>query len=88
MTNPRCRACGKPIIWMKTAAGKTMPCDPDLRWYWAREDGSQRILTHSGELVRCELTGNRDEATGLGRTPHWGNCTQPDQFRKRGKTNG
>ena len=86
MTEARCRACGRPIVWMKTKTGKTMPCDAQLKLFWQSEEGSQRVLTHAGELVRCELIGNADESTGLGRTPHWGNCTQPDQFRKRGKT--
>jgi len=85
MSNIRCRACGKPIIYMKTKAGKSMPCDLPLVPYWGSEDGSERVLTHSGELVRCELTGNRDDITGHGRTPHWGSCTNPDRFRKRGK---
>lgn len=88
MTNTRCRACGKPIVYMKTKAGKSMPCDEHLRLYWQSENGSQRVITHSGEVVRCELTGDPQKASGMGRTPHWGNCTQPDQFRKRGKTNG
>ena len=85
MSETRCRACGKPIIWMRTKAGKSMPCDALLIAYWDAPEGSQRVLTHSGELVRCELTGHKDEMTGVGRTPHWGSCTNPNQFRKRGK---
>jgi len=85
MSNIRCRACGQPITWMKTKTGKSMPCDVGLVPYWECEGGTQRVLTHSGELVRCELTGNLDDITGHGRTPHWGNCTNPNRFRKRGK---
>ena len=87
MNTSRCRACGKPIIYMKTRLGKFMPCDLPLVPYWISEDGSKRVLTHSGELVRCELTGNHDDITGHGRTPHWGSCKNPDRFRKRGKKN-
>lgn len=86
MSTIRCRACGKPIIYMKTQAGKSMPCDAELVPYWGSETGTKRVLNHSGELVRCELAGNHDDVTGVGRTPHWGTCTSPNQFRKRGKT--
>lgn len=85
MNNSTCRACGKAIVYMKTKAGKSMPCDEPLRLYWQSDTGSQRIITHAGEVVRCELTGIPEQASGLGRTPHWGSCTNPDRFRKRGK---
>ena len=88
MNNSTCRACGKAIVYMKTKAGKSMPCDEPLRLYWQSDTGSQRIITHAGEVVRCELTGIPEQASGLGRTPHWGSCTNPDRFRKRGKANG
>ena len=26
---PRCRACGAPVMWAKTPNGKWMPLDPD-----------------------------------------------------------
>lgn len=87
MSESQCRACGKPLVYMKTKAGKTMPCDAMLRMYWQSDEGSQRVLNHAGELVRCELIGTPEQASGMGRTPHWGNCTSPDQFRKRGKQN-
>lgn len=57
MNNSTCRACGKAIVYMKTKAGKSMPCDEPLRLYWQSDTGSQRIITHAGEVVRCELTG-------------------------------
>lgn len=87
MNESTCRACGKPIIWMKTKAGRTMPCDARLQLYWQSDEGSQRILTHAGELKRCELHGIPEEASGMGRTPHWGSCANPDRFRKRGTAN-
>jgi hypothetical protein len=80
-----CKACGKPIIWMKTKATKNMPCDADLVPYWESASGTKRVLTLNGEIIKCELSGDEQKATGIGRTPHWGSCTSPDQFRKRGK---
>lgn len=85
MSNTRCAACGKPITWMKTKAGKSMPCDSQLVQYWEDENGQDKVITHAGEIVRCSLQGPGDERTGLGRVPHWGSCTNPNRFRKRGK---
>lgn len=28
MNKATCRGCGAPIVWIKTPAGKAMPCDP------------------------------------------------------------
>ena len=45
-----CRSCGKPIVWMKTKAGKNMPCDEELVLFW-RDEGGQ---------------GHRDQPRGRG----------------------
>lgn len=81
----RCRSCGKPIVFMRTSAGRSMPCEPDLQFYWRNPEGSQTVINHAGELVRCELKGAMDESSGLGRVIHWGICDNPDRFRKRRK---
>lgn len=31
-----CRGCGAEIVWVKTEAGKSMPCDPGAVPFWAR----------------------------------------------------
>jgi hypothetical protein len=85
MTESTCRCCGKPIIWMKTKAGRNMPCDDKLVPYWAKADGHTCVLTNAGELRKCELSGESGTETGQGRVPHWITCNDPDQFRKRGK---
>lgn len=86
ISGSKCRGCGKPIVWMKTKVGRSMPCEPELKFYWLDPAGSQRVINHDGEVVRCEVKGPVDEASGLGRIVHWGLCTSPDQIRKRGKT--
>ena len=84
MTLSTCRSCGKPVLWMKTKAGRNMPCDDALVPYWAKSDGPASVLTHAGEIQRCELNGEQGLETGHGRVPHWITCDNPDQFRKRG----
>lgn len=85
MSSSQCRACGKSIVWMKTKAGKSMPCDARFYRYRADENGSQRILNHSGEIIKCELVEGQENATGFGYMPHFATCPNADNFRKRGK---
>lgn len=83
--NPKCRSCGKPIVWMKTKAGKNMPCDKDLVLYREDEKGKDTVINHAGEVVRCSFQGDKALLVELGRVPHWATCDRPDQFRKGGQ---
>ena len=53
ISGSKCRGCGKPIVWMKTKVGRSMPCEPELKFYWLDPAGSQRVINHDGEVVRC-----------------------------------
>lgn len=44
-----CSGCGKRIVWIKTTAGKNMPCDPVLVNYTV--GGKDRIVTPQGTVV-------------------------------------
>lgn len=39
----KCSGCGKQVIWIKTTAGKNMPCNPELKNY--KQGGSERVVT-------------------------------------------
>lgn len=63
-----CRSCGAPMVWTKTAKGKTMCLD--LRHVHA--DPPEDIeVTHPGA--------RRWEAE-----PHWGYCPQAKEWGKKG----
>ena len=64
MNKATCRGCGAPIVWIKTPAGKAMPCDPAPVYYKAAPGGKDKIVTTRGEVVSCEIRpGNsREEA--------------------------
>lgn len=36
---PYCRGCNRLITFVKTNAGKSMPCDPNLKLYKQAKDG-------------------------------------------------
>lgn len=77
-----CRSCGKPIVWIKTRAGKMMPCNvPPIR-YRARPGGDTKVVTEAGDVVCCEACSDPAAATGWGYVPHWSTCDAPEKFRK------
>lgn len=78
-----CKGCGRPIIWVKTPGGKSMPCDPDLLAYWEKLGATEKIVTTNGEVVSCEFEGDPQAATGYGRIPHWATCPVKDQFKRK-----
>lgn len=77
----KCKGCGADIIWIKTRAGKAMPCDATPVTYWQNEKGKQTIITPDGATLRCDLTGDPKEAAGSGYVPHWATCPAAKQFK-------
>ena len=55
MNKATCRGCGARIVWIKTPAGKAMPCDPAPVYYKATPDGKDKVVTTRGEVVSCEI---------------------------------
>ena len=55
MNKATCRGCGAPIVWIKTPAGKAMPCDPAPVYYKATPNGKDKVVTNRGEVVSCEI---------------------------------
>lgn len=80
-----CRECGRPIVWIRTAGGKRMPCDPQRVAYWQTPGGSRKIVTMNGEVVSAETSTPVQECTpsGFGFVSHFATCTNPERFRKR-----
>jgi len=81
----RCRSCGRQVLWIKTKAGKNMPCDTKLLAYVIPESGKgkERIVTEIGEVVSADITDNEAERDGLGYISHFATCPNADYHRKR-----
>ena len=77
-----CRGCGAPIIWVTTAAGKTMPCDPQLLRYRENPNGKDMVVVDGKGVVRCDLD-FEGLPTGMARISHFATCPQAGRFRKR-----
>lgn len=78
-----CKACGAPIVWIKTPKGKAMPCDAQPVYYEAEPHGTKRIVKQNGEVIACEYAVDPAEATGTGYIPHWATCPAANEFRER-----
>lgn len=83
MKKATCRGCGAPIVWVKTTAGKSMPCDVEPVLYKERTGAPEKIVTPNGEVLNCDLDVEPDEATGVGYISHFVTCPQAERFRKR-----
>lgn len=69
----QCQKCGARIMWLKTAAGKNMPVNPQFVDYKKVQGGKERIVLPSGEVVsgkRCKAA----EADGYGYISHFATC--------------
>ena len=78
-----CRGCGERIVWIKTPAGKSMPCNIRPVLYRARAGAPGKIVTPNGEVVSCDVNVFPEIATGLGYVSHFVTCPQAEKFRRR-----
>lgn len=92
-----CSGCHAVILWLNTAAGKWMPCDPDLLTVYldvvAGVAASTRTLvTEAGVTVKGrpippeEMQHRPHGRAGVeevrGYVPHWATCPTANRFRE------
>ena len=53
MKTTTCKACGRPIVWIRTTKGKSMPCDAEPVAYKEIKGGKEKIVTPNGEVISC-----------------------------------
>ena len=82
MNTSTCKGCGARILWVRTTAGRMMPCEQRAVQYWERPDGRHKIVTRSGRVVSCEFSGD-GPPNGLGHSPHFAVCPKAGQFRRQ-----
>jgi hypothetical protein len=81
-----CKACMAAIVWIKTPAGKSIPCNETPVYYIEKpKSGKKRIVTQNGEVLSCEYTEDPSKATGVGYVPHWATCPYADRFKTGGR---
>lgn len=83
MKTTTCKACGRPIVWIRTTKGKSMPCDAEPVAYKEVKGGKEKIVTLNGEVISCTFDAEPDDMTGIGYISHWSTCPQANSFKKR-----
>ncbi len=73
-----CSKCGKQIMWIKTKAGKSMPCNPSFVYYKEQKGGKDRIVLTNGEVAVGTVQDYPEHATGFGYKK--GQIPQMDEF--------
>ena len=53
-----CRECGKPLIFIRTRAGKNMPCEAEPVLYWPDDAGPLLFYQRDGSYERGTLEGH------------------------------
>ena len=80
-----CRACGKPLLFIGTRGGKTMPVDAEPVRFVPDMFGKNLYLVTGGDVVHGSPPREGDLDIEIGYVSHFATCTNPDYFRKRGK---
>lgn len=70
----KCKLCGAEIQFIRTPAGKYLPCDPRAVTYYKGQYNKNRIVTPAGKVIACELSGDVSQVAGIGFIPHWASC--------------
>lgn len=74
-----CRRCGAAIVWVRTPAGKAMPCDARPVYIVEEEGGPEKGVLRDGRVVSCHFVEDPGEATALGYVPHFATCKPPQE---------
>ena len=85
----KCKSCGADIIWIKTAAGKNMPCDAQPISYDTAHpataecvQGGRQVLTLVTPDGRITRGIYNPESEKYGYLSHFSTCPNADSFRK------
>ena len=65
----KCKSCGAEIVWILTAGGKKMPCDPQ-QVSFTRSGGPDTFVLASGKVER----GKRSTGPDTGFISHFATC--------------
>lgn len=79
----RCRGCGKPIAFIKTVKGKSMPVDPEERKFVPDVNGRMKFVMADGTVLSGEKPMDGDQDVHRGYISHFSTCPEADNFRRR-----
>ncbi|MBQ7556888.1 MAG: hypothetical protein IJT00_02380 [Lachnospiraceae bacterium] len=78
-----CRGCGRPIGFIRTVKGKTMPVDPEPVCFLPDVTKSRKYVLLDGKVVTGADCGEDNEGAWIGYVSHFETCPDADRFRHR-----
>lgn len=70
-----CKKCGAQIRFVRTKAGKWLPCDPHTKSHDALQ--GHIMVTEDGRITKNHTP------LDIGFVPHWATCPYAEEFRRR-----
>ena len=81
-----CRGCGKPIAFIKSVSGKSIPVDPEPIYFIPEDEKHKFVLMDGtvkrGSPVESDETGGTKIAE-IGYRSHWSTCPAAEDFRRK-----
>jgi len=90
-TMPKCKTCASPVVWIRTTAGRAMPCDPKRVEAWKPPTPAEGItsqaervtlITDQGDVLTAFMQGGPGWTSVVGRISHFATCPDADKHRK------
>lgn len=78
-----CKACGKPIKFIRTKSGRWEPCDLAKHSMIKGDGGTMCLVTDAGEVFCGYPASREDGANCSGYISHFATCAGADGFRKK-----
>ena len=77
----RCKSCGAEIKWIKTASGKSMPCDAKpISYRIDTHYGNLTLITPDGRVAKGVYDPGSDK---IGYVSHFATCPNAGLHRRR-----
>ena len=86
MNITNCRACGAPIGFIKTKAGKTVPVDEKSLNFLPDPEGNELFVLVGGSTQRGNRVEEESNSSQIGFISHFATCPEADKFRKPRKS--
>lgn len=80
-----CKSCGRPLRFIKTRTGKSMPCDWEPVRFVPDLNGENVYVQEDGTVLRGALPLPQDSDVETGYVSHFATCPEADRFRRPGK---
>lgn len=76
----KCRNCGADLMWVRTKAGRNMPCNTEKVFFI--KGGPETFVTEKGDIVTGTRTAIRVAPAVIGHVPHYTTCPGALQNRE------